>query len=105
MKRAKLSYGTAQMANQLIDMMPSGPKWTAVRFEVPGYQTAEPIIMYMRNTEACVEYLLNNPLFSDRMNFVPVKHFTADGKRVFSETVSAFQAWETQVRASLKQVV
>jgi hypothetical protein len=48
-----------------------------------------------------VEYLLNNPMFADRMNFVPVKHFTADGKRVFSEPVSATQAWETQVSSFL----
>lgn len=76
MKEANLSYKTAQMANKLIDMLPSGPKWRSKRIEVEGYQTAEPIVLYMRESDKCVEYLLSNPLFADHINFVPVKHYT-----------------------------
>jgi hypothetical protein len=97
MRRLGLSYKTAPMANQFIDTLPSGPKWSSKRLVFRGFETDEPIVLYMRDAAECVEYLLNNPMFADRMNFVPVKHFTADGKRVFSEPVSATQAWETQV--------
>jgi hypothetical protein len=57
----------------------------------------EPIILYYRDSVECVRYLLNNPLFANCMNFVPVKHYTSNGKRVVKEAVSAQQAWQTQV--------
>jgi hypothetical protein len=86
------------MARKRIDMLPSGPKWSVQRvvLEKP-YETADPIILYKRNTAECVGYLLNNPLFADKVNFVPVKYYTSDGKRVFREALSGVQAWETQV--------
>lgn len=80
-----------------MDLLPSGPKWSAQILELEGYQTVEPIIIYKRDAQECVEYLFNNPLFADKMSYRPVKYFTADNKRVVREPASGLQAWQTQV--------
>ena len=54
----------------------------------------EPILLYHRPADECVEYLLGNPLYADKMDFIPVKHFDAKGDRIFDETISGCQAWE-----------
>lgn len=71
-------------------MLPSGPKWTVKRFTFEGqYKSDEPVILYKRDAAECVEYLLNNPLFADSIDFVPKQHFDAEGNRVFREPLSA----------------
>jgi hypothetical protein len=98
LRNAGLSYQSAQSLNRILEDLPSGPKWECVPIEIDGFRPEEPAFLYKRNAVECVQYLLNNPLFVDHMNFVPVQHFTADGSQVFSEPVSGLQAWETQVR-------
>ena len=78
-------------------MLPSSPKWSVEKLELEGYQTDVPIILYKRDALECVEYLFNNPLFANNMNYIPVKHFTADDKRVITEPISARAAWDIQV--------
>jgi hypothetical protein len=80
--------------------LPSGPQWFSRVISVEGYRSTEPIILYYRDSAECVQYLLSNPLFADHMDFTPVRHYAANGKRVVSEAVSAQQAWETQVHSS-----
>jgi hypothetical protein len=36
-------------------------------------------------------------MFADHMHFVPVKHYDANGHRIFCEAISGMQAWNTQV--------
>lgn len=80
-------------------MLPSGPKWSVKRFNFEGeYITDEPVILYKRDAAECVEYLLNNPLFADSIEFVPKVHYDSEGTRIFGSPLSAYQAWETQVR-------
>lgn len=97
MREAGLSFESAQMANQKIDMLPPAPAWHAVCIKFDTYQTEEPIIFYYRKADECVEQLFNNPMFADKMELVPVKHYTSDGKRVFTGPLSAEQAWTAQV--------
>lgn len=97
MRKAGLSYQSVSTLNKLVGALPSGPKWEVVPVTVEGFNPLEPILLYKRNAQECVEYLFNSPLFIDHMNLVPVKHFTADGKQVFREPVSGMQAWKTQV--------
>ena len=85
------------MANDLINLLPSGPRWSIQTITIDGYEPLEPIILYSRDAKECVEYLFNSPLFADRMNLVPVQHFTEDNKSVISEPISGRQAWKTQV--------
>ena len=99
MKRTGISYRTAQMANQYIDKLPSGPKWKVKTIKPEnGYETAEPVVLFKRDAVECVQYLLNNPLFADHISFIPVKHFAINGDRVFREPISGFKAWRDQVR-------
>jgi hypothetical protein len=78
-------------------MLPSGPQWKVRTIKFEGYHTKEPIVLYYRDAEECVEYLLNNPLFADCMDFVPVKHYGEDGHRIFTEPISGQRAWSVQV--------
>lgn len=97
MQESGLSYSTAAAANKRISHFPSGPQWKVETLTIDGYSTMEPMILYYRDAASCVEYLFNYPLFADRMNLVPVKHFTKDHKQVVTEPVSGRQAWQTQV--------
>jgi hypothetical protein len=97
LRNSPLTFNTIQAATARVAHMPSGPQWSSQNITVEGYRTTEPIILYYRDSAECVEYLLNNPLFENNMNFIPVKHYTANGKRVVREPISAQQAWETQV--------
>src|ERR1700753_559437 len=97
MKKLDLSYTTAQMANQLIDCLPSTPRWKTVPISIDGFPTREPLVLYYRDAQACVEHILSNPLFADCMNFIPVKHYDSQGNRFNDEPLSAQQAWDTQV--------
>jgi hypothetical protein len=94
-----LSYRSAKALAHRVGELPSGPRWSAVPIILEGdCQPTEPIFLYKRDAVECVEYLLNCPLFADHIDLVPVKHYTANGKRVFNEPISGMQAWETQVR-------
>ena len=98
MKKSSVSYRTAQMANHYIDQLPSGPKWKLKTIKPENdYEPIEPIVLFKRDAAKCVEYLLNNPLFADHINFRPTKHFTTDGERVFCEPLSGCKAWDDQV--------
>ena len=97
LREADLSYKTAEAANLRIDHLPSGPQWSYQTITVSGYELEEPIHFFKRDAAECVEYLFNNPLFADSMNYVPVEHYTVDNKRVFTEPISGRQAWNIQV--------
>ena len=95
------------MANRFIDQLPSGPKWVVKPITLKNtiQQPSEPTVLFMRDAAECVQYLLSNPLFSDHLNFTPVKHFDDKGKRLYREPVSGIQAWETQVCTSFALVM
>lgn len=78
--------------------MPSAPQWFFREITIDGYRSADPIVLFYRNSAECVQYLLKNTLFAKHIQFVPVEHYSANGSRIFREAVSARQAWQTQVR-------
>jgi hypothetical protein len=96
MRNIGLSFRTAQTANRLIDALPQVPKWSVIKLTTK-YPTREPILFYKRDVGECVEYMLSDPMFADHMHFVPVKHYDANGHRIFCEAISGMQAWNTQV--------
>src|ERR1700748_3621649 len=64
---------------------------------LPNYETVEPIQLYYRNTEDCVQSLFGNPLFADHMTYTPYRQFDTDGVRIFSEWMTGDNAWKVQV--------
>lgn len=68
---------------------------------IDNHDTEEPPIFYYRDAQQCVEYLFNNPLFADHMNYVPVIHLGEDGERIMTEPVSGQAAWDIQVRGDI----
>lgn len=85
--------------HELINLLPSGPKWTYEEIEFPGYPTRQPIVVYYRDGLECLEELFADPKFVDQMDFRPRKEF-ADSEcknRVFGEYMTADRAWNIQV--------
>jgi len=57
------------------------------------------MFLFYRDALSCVEYLLGNPLFSDCINFCPVRLYqdAEQSIRVYTEWVTGNAAWEMQV--------
>ena len=58
------------------------------------------MFLFYRDALDCVEYLLGNPLFSDHIDFCPVRLYRDAERtiRVYTEWMTGNAAWEMQVR-------
>jgi len=82
-------------------MLPSGPRWKCQI--IPSiHATISPIRLFWRDPVDCLESLFSNPLFHDKLDFVPrrVYQTSASLLRVYSEWLTGDSAWKLQVRAS-----
>jgi hypothetical protein len=82
-----------------MEMLPSVPDWKSKKISLMGYPTSEPMYLFYRDALDCVEYLFGNPLFSNHMDFCPVRLYQDAEQtiRVYSEWMSGNAAWEMQV--------
>lgn len=82
-------------------MLPKGPSWKCQI--VPSlHRTKNPIRLFWRDPVECLEALFSNPLFHDKLDFVPRRVYTTAARltRVYSEWLTGNFAWEFQVCAS-----
>ena len=83
-----------------MELLPNVPDWKVKKISITSYLTREPMFLFYHDSLDCVEYLLGNPLFSDCMDFCPVRFYqdVEQTIRIYTEWLSADAAWETQVR-------
>ena len=55
---------------------------------------------FYRDPVKCVEYLLRQPAFASKMVWGPIKEFSNNGKRLYSEMHTGDWWWEEQVSAT-----
>ena len=82
-----------------MELLPKVPDWKVKKIGITGYGTREPMFLFYRDALDCVEYLLGNPLFSDCIDFCPVRLYQ-DAEhtiRVYMEWVTGNATWEMQV--------
>ncbi|KIK31649.1 hypothetical protein CY34DRAFT_19706 [Suillus luteus UH-Slu-Lm8-n1] len=78
-------------------MLPKGPSWKCQI--VPSlHRTKNPIRLFWRDPVECLEALFSNPLFHDKLDFVPRRVYTTAARltRVYSEWLTGNFAWEFQ---------
>ena len=85
-----------------MELLPDVPNWKVKTISITGYLTHKPMLLFYRDALDCVEYLLGNPLFSDSIDFSPVRLYQNAERtiRVYSEWVTGNAAWEMQVCTS-----
>jgi hypothetical protein len=66
--------------------------------QVPGYTTKDPPIVYYRDSLECVQWVLQNPAYRDRLRYSPERRSTPDGNREYGDWVTSDGAWYMQVR-------
>ncbi|KAG1741214.1 hypothetical protein EDD22DRAFT_744744, partial [Suillus occidentalis] len=66
----QLSFSNARELRSRAEMLPSGPSWKCQT--IPSiYPTKLPIRLFWRDPIECLESLFSNPLFHDKLDFVP----------------------------------
>ncbi|KAG1879138.1 hypothetical protein F4604DRAFT_1880090 [Suillus subluteus] len=97
----KLSFSTAKELRSRAEMLPKGPSWKCQI--IPSlHRTKNPIRLFWRDPVECLEALFSNPLFHDKLDFVPRHVYTAAARltRVYSEWLIGDSAWEFQALQS-----
>lgn len=98
MKSLPISFRTAKELRKRAELLPSGPRWMSR--EIPtSHPTKRPVCLYWRDSLELLEYLLNNPMFADAMEFVPFRLYRTAERlcHVYTEWLSGDDAWEMQV--------
>ncbi|KAG1848368.1 hypothetical protein C8R48DRAFT_677294 [Suillus tomentosus] len=93
----KLSFSTAKELRSQAEMLPKGPSWKCQI--IPSlHRTKTPIQLFWRDPVECLEALFSNPLFHDKLDFVPRRVYTTAARltRVYSEWLTGDFAWEFQ---------
>jgi hypothetical protein len=84
-------------------MLPSVPEWKYKKITLAGHATKEPILLFYRDALDCVEYLFKNPIFTNKIDFSPVRLYRDIEQtiRVYTEWITGNAAWEMQVGLQL----
>ncbi|KAG1853679.1 hypothetical protein F4604DRAFT_1506422, partial [Suillus subluteus] len=93
----QLSFSNARELCSRAEMLPSGPSWKCQT--IPSlHPTKLPICLFWRDPVECLESLFSNPLFHDKLDFVPrcVYKMAVQLLRVHSEWVTGNSAWDVQ---------
>ena len=108
MKSSNTSFLNQRSLLKKIDMLPTGPEWECVTFEVKGVgangePAVEEVEMWRRNPVECVKELLANPAFKKKCHYKPKRVFTNRPKtnRVYSEMWTGEWWWELQVSTEI----
>ena len=95
--RLGLSFHRARTLRGKVESLPSGPAWKSTIVIMPGYATKDPLVLYYWDPIACIDFLLKNPLFSERIQFTPCQDFDSSGTRVYGDWITSNGAWDLQV--------
>lgn len=100
-ERLGLSYKNTNELNNIIDGLPSRPKFMHSKITV-GDETLD---LYHRDILECVRALFGDPEFSPHLVFVPERHYADQNKtqRIYSDLHTGKWWWNTQV-SSLSHV-
>ena len=82
-----------------MELLPAGPKWVSQEIDVPGYSTKDLIVVYYRDPVECVQWILQNPVYSNRLQYSPEYRTTPDGNREYRDWIMSDSAWLMQVRS------
>ncbi|KAG0700786.1 hypothetical protein DFH29DRAFT_982960 [Suillus ampliporus] len=96
-RKLKLSFSTAKELRSRAEMLPKGPSWKCQM--IPSlHRTKNPIQLFWRDPVECLETLFSNPLFHDKLDFVPHRVYKTAAwlTRVYSEWLMGDSAWEFQ---------
>ncbi|KAG2143329.1 hypothetical protein BD769DRAFT_1297671, partial [Suillus cothurnatus] len=98
-QRLHLSFKNAKELRSRAEMLPSGPSWKCQTISSI-HPTKSPIRLFWRDPVECLESLFSNPLFHDKLDFIP-RHVYKTAEwllRVYSEWLTGDSAWEMQTR-------
>ncbi|KAG2103464.1 uncharacterized protein F5147DRAFT_580548 [Suillus discolor] len=96
-RELKLSFNNAKELRSRAEMLPKGPSWKCQPITSP-HSTKHPIRLFWRDPVECLESLFSNPLFHDKLDFVPHRVYTTAARvlRVYSEWLTGDFAWDIQ---------
>ncbi|KAI6002437.1 hypothetical protein F5J12DRAFT_686084, partial [Pisolithus orientalis] len=89
-----ISFHTARALHGLAELLPGGPCWCSMEI-TPLQPTKHPVHLYWCDPLECIVWLLNHPLFSDQLNFIPRHVYKTPEKlcRVYTEWMTTDDAW------------
>ncbi|KAI6035326.1 hypothetical protein F5J12DRAFT_902149 [Pisolithus orientalis] len=92
-----ISFCTARALHGLAELLPGGPCWHSMEI-TPSQPTKHPVHLYWHDPLECIAWLLNHPLFSDQLNFIPRCVYKMPKKlcRVYTEWMTTDDAWHMQ---------
>jgi hypothetical protein len=93
------SFHSAKEMKYLIENLPSGPKWNSTELAFGSFGTHQPIVFFWRDALKCVQFIFENQLFADAMEYAPYRLYNDESKsiRYYSGIMSADWIWDVQV--------
>ncbi|KAF9777296.1 hypothetical protein BJ322DRAFT_1135060 [Thelephora terrestris] len=91
-----LSFSSARSLRARVELLPSGPRWLSREVSIPGFATKDPVVLYYRDSVGCMKFLLQNPIFANRIRFSPERQYDILGNRTYGDWVTSDGAWEMQ---------
>ncbi|KAG0702891.1 hypothetical protein DFH29DRAFT_804305 [Suillus ampliporus] len=98
-QKLRLSFSNARELRSRAEMLPSGPNWKC-QVIPSAYPTKHPIQLFWRDPIECLESLFSNPLFHDKLDFIPRRMYKTAAHLlwVYSEWLTGDAAWEMQTQ-------
>ncbi|KAG0694630.1 hypothetical protein DFH29DRAFT_773825, partial [Suillus ampliporus] len=96
-RELKLLFNNAKELRSRAEMLPKGPHWKCQIITLL-HSTKHPIRLFWRDPVECLESLFSNPVFHDKLDFVPRRVYTTAARllRVYSEWLTGDFAWDIQ---------
>ncbi|KAG1801793.1 hypothetical protein EV424DRAFT_1545364 [Suillus variegatus] len=96
-KHLQLSFKNAKDLQSRAEMLPKGPSWKCQLIPLL-HGTKSPIRLFWRDPVECLESLFSNPLFHDKLDFIPRRVYKTAAclLRVYSEWLTGDAAWNIQ---------
>jgi hypothetical protein len=110
-EHADLSFHNTYSLMKKIDQLPTGPDWVCDIVNVSGdlegedgERMGEDLELWRRNPLECIQELIGNPSFKDKMVFEPAQFFTDEActNRLIDEAWTGDWWWKAQVSSRLR---
>ncbi|KAF8132943.1 hypothetical protein EV363DRAFT_1163244, partial [Boletus edulis] len=97
-KQLWLSFQTALRLRGLAEILPQIPPWKCKHVDTSPHKTTTIARLFYRDTVDCLQTLLNNPLFTDSLDFSPYCVFTTAQRLVwvYGKWMSGDVTWKIQ---------
>lgn len=112
-ERAELSFHNTYSLLKKIDQLPTGPDWVCDIVKVSGdlkgddgETMVKELELWRRNPLECIQQLIGNPSFKDKIIFEPGMYFTNEActNRLVDEAWTANWWWKAHVSDPLRVV-